>query len=121
MQISHKLLILSTVSAFLFTGCDRNEPPHIINSVEVDGCIISEIYNPRGRNFFIAKCSGDSVTVTTPNNSGKVNAQVPTVTVSPSIEDIEKLKKQLAVAEAKERAMSKLTSEECKLLNLEPC
>ena len=92
------------------SGCkEENSDPVSRYQVEADGCIVKYIDNPKGYNFFIAKCPAASETIThqRPKHG-------PEATVMTSVE----LRKQLAEVEAKERALAKLSDEEKKLLGV---
>jgi hypothetical protein len=100
-------------SAAGIAGCSdqqqRNREPVVQYEVEAEGCVVKYIDNPKGYNFFIAKCPAASEVTT--HSRGKSG---PGVTVVTS----ENLRKQLAEVEAKERALAKLSADERKLLGL---
>lgn len=108
-------LALVATSALL-TGCNENRDRTVGNveyEIKADGCTVKAIDNPKGPNFFIAKCPAASETTTYQHQQGKTTRPLATVVTS------EDLRKQLEVTEAKERAMAKLTAEEKKLLGVE--
>jgi hypothetical protein len=111
------LICLALVSASaLLTGCNENRDRTVgVTDYEIkaEDCVVKYIDNPKGYNFFIAKCPAASETITYRRPQGK--SSVPTATVMTS----ESLRMQLAEVEAKERALAKLTSEEKKLLGFE--
>ena len=107
------IVVVAFGSAIGLAGCSdpqqRNREPVVQYEVEAEGCVVKYIDNPKGYNFFIAKCPAASeVTTHLRGKSG------PGVTVVTS----ENLRKQLAEVEAKERALSKLSADERKLLGL---
>ena len=95
----------------LLSGCKQvgNGEPFVQYQVEAEGCIVKYIDNPKGYNFFIAKCPAESESVThqRPKHG-------PEATVVTSVD----LRKQLAEIEAKEKALAKLSDEEKKLLGV---
>lgn len=108
-------LALVATSALL-TGCNENRDRTTgiaEYEVQAEGCTVKYIDNPKGYNFFIAKCPAASETTTYLRPQGK--SSVPTATVMTS----ESLRKQLAEVEAKEKALLKLTDEEKKLLGVQ--
>lgn len=109
-----KYILLIGVVALL-AGCNpRDTPavPFVKYEVEADGCLVKYVDNPRGYNFFIAKCPSSSEVITHQRASGKTTTTEVTVVTS------DNLRKQLAEVEAKEKALSKLTDEEKKLLGV---
>jgi len=111
-----KYVLLLCAVVFLLSGCrDENRDRNVgiaDYEIQAEGCTVKYIDNPKGYNFFIAKCPGTSETTTYTRPSGK--SHVPTATVVTS----ESLRQQLAEVEAKEKALSKLTDEEKKLLGV---
>jgi hypothetical protein len=107
-----KYLIL--IGFLLLAGCrdNSNDSAFVKYQVEAEGCLVKYIDNPRGYNFFIAKCPAESQTITNQRQSGK--STTTDVTVVTSVE----LRKQLEKVEAKEKAMAKLSDEEKKLLGV---
>lgn len=105
------VVVLVFGAAAGLSGCkeDNNREPFTQYQVETEGCMVKYIENPRGHNFFIAKCPAASETIThqRPKSS-------PQATVVTSVD----LRKQLAEVEAKERALSKLSDDEKKLLGV---
>jgi len=110
------LICLALVSASaLLTGCNENRDRTVGNveyEIKADGCTVKAIDNPKGPNFFIAKCPAASETTTYQHQQGKVTHPLATVATT------DNLRKQLEIAEAKERALSKLTDDEKKLLGV---
>lgn len=107
-----KYILLIGVS--LLAGCsnDPNSPRNQVYSnyeIEAEGCIVKYINNPKGMDFFIAKCPAESETITT-----KRAKRAPEATVITSTD----LRKQLSEVEAKEKALAKLSDEEKKLLGV---
>lgn len=106
-----KYLILLCVA--LLAGCrDESSPAFVKYEVEAEGCLIKYVDNPKGYNFFIAKCPAESVTVTNQRPSGKSSTTDVTVTTK------ENLRRQLEIVEAKEKALAKLTDEEKNILGV---
>jgi hypothetical protein len=121
-----KYILLLTSVVFLLSGCGGRTTEQAqamltnpdINFVGVyEGCEVKFI--DRGfhdRSFYIAKC-GDTATLT--NNytekQGKstVNRRSTVIT-----QEIEKLQKEKSIVETKEKALSKLSDEEKKLLGV---
>jgi len=106
------ILLIGVVA--LLAGCS-NDPNSSRNQVyvnyeiEAEGCIVKYINNPKGMDFFIAKCPAESETITT-----KRAKRSPEATVTTSTD----LRKQLVEVEAKEKALAKLSDEEKKLLGV---
>lgn len=107
-----KYILLLAAIVFLLSGCNDNRDPVTQYQVEAEGCIVKYIDNPKGYNFFIAKCPAESETITYPRPSGK--SSQPTATVVTS----EDLRAKLKEVEAKEKALAKLSDEEKKLLGV---
>jgi hypothetical protein len=110
-----KYILLAISVMLLLSGCNENRDRTTgIADYEIraEDCVVKYIDNPKGYNFFIAKCPAASETTTYQRPQGK--GSVPTATVVTS----ESLRIQLAEIEAKERALSKLTDEEKKLLGV---
>lgn len=109
--------VLLTTSALL-SGCRDDGPNSNIGYVKyeiaVDGCQVKYVDNPRGSNFFVARCPGESVTTTHIQQNGKSHTTVPVVTT----QEVDDLKKKLAEAQAKQAALDKLTPEDRKLLGI---
>lgn len=102
------------IGVALLAGCsnDPNSPrnqTYVQYEVEAEGCVVKYINNPKGMDFFIAKCPAESETITTKRAKSSPQATVTTST---------DLRKQLAEVEAKEKALSKLSDEEKKLLGV---
>lgn len=111
-----KYILLLCAVVFLLSGCrDENRDRNVgvaDYEIKAEGCVVKLIDNPKGSNFFIAKCPAESETVTWQQKSGKSSYTTATVTTS------ESLRKQLAEVEAKEKALAKLSDEEKKLLGV---
>lgn len=107
-----KYLIL--IGMFLLAGCRDENPGNafVKYEIEAEGCLVKYIDNPRGYNFFIAKCPADSQVITHQRPSGKSSVTDATVITK------ENLRKQLEIVEAKEKALSKLSNEEKELLGV---
>jgi uncharacterized lipoprotein YajG len=111
--MKHILLLAAVV--FLLSGCNENRDRTTgvaDYEIKADGCTVKYIDNPRGYNFFIAKCPAASETTTYMRPQGK--SSVPTATVMTS----DDLRKQLAEVEAKEKALAKLSVQEKVLLGI---
>ena len=109
------VVVLVIGSAVGLAGCNENRDRTVgipEYEIKVDGCVVKYVDNPRGHNFFIAKCPAESETTTFQRPSGKTS--YPTATVATS----ENLRKQLVEVEAKERALAKLSDDEKKLLGV---
>lgn len=110
-----KYILLFAAVLFLLSGCNENRDRTVgVSEYEInaDGCTVKYIDNPRGHNFFIAKCPAASETTTYMRPQGK--SSVPTATVMTS----DDLRKQLAEVEAKEKALAKLSVQEKVLLGI---
>ena len=110
-----KYILLLAAVVFLLSGCNENRDRTIGTveyEVKAEGCTVKYIDNPKGHNFFIAKCPAESETTTWRQQSGKSSYSTANVVTS------ENLRTQLAEVEAKEKALSKLTDEEKKLLGV---
>lgn len=111
-----KYILLVAAVVFLLSGCrDENRDRNVGTAdyeIQAEGCTVKYIDNPKGHNFFIAKCPAQSETTTYQRPSGKSHFSTATVVTS------ESLRTQLAEVEAKEKALSKLTDEEKKLLGV---
>ena len=106
-------------SSSLLTACNQDQPRdpnigYVKYDVTVDGCKVKYVDNPRGSNFFIAKCPGESVTTTHQQQNGKSQTTIPVVTT----QEVDDLKKKLADAEAKQAALNKLSPEDKKALGI---
>jgi hypothetical protein len=111
-----KYIFLFIAVMFLLSGCNENRDrtTGIADyEIKAEDCVVKYIDNPKGYNFFIAKCPAASETLTYQRPQGK--GSVPTATVITSTD----LRKQLAEVEAKEKALLKLTDEEKKLLGVQ--
>lgn len=110
-EVSIVVLVFGAVAGL--TGCVKDNGAAVSQyEVEAEGCIVKYIDNPKGYNFFIAKCPAASETTTYQRPSGKTS--YPTATVVTS----EDLRAKLKEVEAKERALAKLSDEEKKLLGV---
>jgi hypothetical protein len=110
-----KYILLAISVMLLLSGCNENRDRTIgiaDYEIKAEDCVVKYIDNPKGYNFFIAKCPAASETTTYQRPQGK--GSVPTAAVVTS----ESLRTQLAEVEAKERALAKLTDEEKKLLGV---
>lgn len=110
-----KYILLFAAVLFLLSGCNENRDRTTgiaEYEVQAEGCTVKYIDNPKGYNFFIAKCPAASETTTYLRPQGK--GSVPTATVVTS----DDLRKQLAEIEAKEKALAKLTIQEKVLLGI---
>jgi hypothetical protein len=112
-----KYVLLLAAVVFLLSGCKEENRDRTVGLIEyeikADGCTIKAIDNPKGPNFFIAKCPAESETVTYPYRQGKVTTPLATVVTS------EDLRTKLKEVEAKEKALAKLSDEEKKLLGVQ--
>lgn len=112
-----KYVLLLAAVVFLLQGCGQGEPRDrtiglVQYEIKAEGCNVKYIDNPKGPNFFIAKCPAESETTTYQRQSGKTTTTDATVVTS------ESLRRQLAEVEAKEKALAKLSDEEKKLLGV---
>lgn len=109
--------ILLATSALL-VGCHNNNgdtnTAFVKYEVEADGCTVKYVDNPRGYNFFIAKCPAESQAITYQRPSGKTSATDVTITTK----EVESLEQKLAEVKAKQAALNKLTPEDKKLLGI---
>jgi hypothetical protein len=110
-----KYILLLAAVVFLLSGCNENRDRTTGTAeyeVQAEGCTVKYIDNPKGYNFFIAKCPAASETTTWRQQSGK--SSYPTANVVTS----ESLRTQLAEVEAKEKALAKLSVQEKVLLGI---
>lgn len=111
-----KYILLFVAVVFLLSGCKGDNRDRNVGvadyELQAEGCTVKYIDNPKGYNFFIAKCPAESETTTYQRPSGKTS--YPTATVVTS----ESLRAKLAEVEAKEKALAKLSDEEKKLLGV---
>lgn len=110
-----RILLLSAVLVML-AGCKEDNRDRNVGvadyEIQAEGCTVKYIDNPKGYNFFIAKCPAESETVTYRRQSGKTQYTTATVVTS------ESLRKQLSEVEAKEAALAKLSPEDKKALGI---
>ena len=113
-----KTLYTFLIVAVMLTGCgvDNRDPNtgFVKYEVEADGCAVKYVDNPRGYNFFIAKCPGASTTITHQRASGKSTTTEVTVVT----DEVDSLKQKLKEAEARKAALSKLSDEDKKVLGI---
>lgn len=110
--MQNKLIPLCVFSLALI-GCSPSETPRVASvryAIDVDGCTVKYIDNPHGNNFYIAKCPAESETVSLFRGKGGAVGSISTT----------ELRQQLMDAEAKEKALSKLTPQEKQLLGINP-
>jgi len=115
MELKMKYMLLLGAIVFLLSGCNENRDRTVgvaDYELKAEDCVVKYIDNPRGHNFFIAKCPAASETITYQRPQGK--GSVPTATVMTS----ESLRMQLAEVEAKEKALAKLSVQEKVLLGI---
>lgn len=113
-----KYILLLCAVVFLLSGCNENRDRNIgvaDYEIQAEGCTVKYIDNPKGYNFFIAKCPAQSETTTYQRPSGKSN--YPTATIA-TTEQVKNLRDQLEIAEAKEKALNKLSDVEKRLLGI---
>lgn len=113
-----KKLLLIPITLLVLAGCSRDDRDtttgYVKYEVVADGCTVKYVENPKGYNFFIAKCPAESQVITHQRASGKTTTTEVTVVTS----EVESLKQQLKVAEAKKAALDKLTEEERQALGI---
>ena len=113
-----KTLLLIPIILLTLAGCREDgvgsSTGFVKYEVEADGCVIKYVDNPKGYNFFIAKCPGASETITNQRPTGKSSTTDVTVTTN----EVASLKERLRVAEAREAALGKLTEDERKALGI---
>ena len=111
-----KYVLLLAAVVFLLSGCKEDNRDRNVGladyELQAEGCTVKHIDNPRGYNFFIAKCPAESETLSWQQQSGKTSYTTATVVTK------ESLRKQLGEIEAKEKALAKLSDEEKKLLGV---
>jgi hypothetical protein len=107
-----KTLLLIPIALLVLSGCRQDgtgsNTGFVKYEVEADGCIVKYVDNPRGYNFFIAKCPAESQTITNQRPSGKSS----TTDVTVVTREVEVLKERLKLAQARESALGKLSAEE---------
>ena len=111
-----KYILLLCAVVFLLSGCKEDNRDHNVGvadyELKAEGCTVKHIDNPKGYNFFIAKCPAESETISWQQQSGKTSYTTATVVTS------EDLRAKLKEVEAKEKALAKLSDEEKKLLGV---
>jgi len=110
-----KYILLLTAVVFLLSGCNENRDrtTGIADyELKAEDCVVKYIDNPRGHNFFIAKCPAASETISWQQQQGKSSYTTATVVTS------ESLRIKLAEVEAKEKALAKLSVQEKVLLGI---
>lgn len=116
MKTLYTFLVVALV--VMLSGCgedtrDRNTG-YVKYEVTADDCLVKYVDNPRGYNFFIAKCPGNSTTITHQRASGKTT----TTEVTVIADEVDSLKQKLKDAEARKAALSKLSDEDRKVLGI---
>ena len=111
-----KILLISSVLLLTACGPESNGPrnAYVKYEIEADGCNVKAIENPRGSNFFIAKCPATSTTVTHIQQNGKSSTTIPVVTT----QEVEDLEKKLAEVKARQAALDKLSPADKKALGI---
>lgn len=100
----------------LLVGCNEDghaRDPEIRRVFEVDGCQVKYIDPPSLPNFYIARC-GNTTTNTWQQSSGKSTTTYATV----NVDTTEELRKRLEAAEARDKALAKLTPAERQALGV---
>ena len=114
-----KYILLFAAVVFLLSGCKEGNRDRNVGvadyELQAEGCTVKHIDNPKGYNFFIAKCPAESETISWQQQSGKTSYTTAAVMTS---EQVKNLRGQLEIAEAKEKALAKLSDEEKKLLGV---
>jgi uncharacterized lipoprotein YehR (DUF1307 family) len=109
-----KLIFL--VLPLMLAACNEQgtkREPNVRNTFEVDGCQVKYIDPPNLPNFYIARC-GNTTTNTWQQSSGKSTTTYATV----NVDTTDELRKRLADAEARDKAMAKLSAEDKKALGV---
>jgi hypothetical protein len=110
-------LIPAIILAALLSACGDSPPnkAYVKQELTVEGCTVKKIYNPGGPDFFMARCPGaPTATVSYQAPNGKSSTLVPAIT----IENLDKVKEEVATVEAREAALKKLSPSERELLGL---
>jgi hypothetical protein len=112
------ICLVLVAGSTLLTACGNESPgsrlPYVRYEIVADGCTVKAIENPKGANFFIAKCPAESTTTTHIQQNGKSSTTIPVVTT----QEVEDLEKKLADVKAKQAALSKLSPEDKKALGI---
>ena len=113
-EIGVVVLMVGAVAGL--SGCKEENRDRNVGTadyeLQAEGCTVKHIDNPKGYNFFIAKCPAESETISWQQQSGKTSYTTATVVTS------EDLRAKLKEVEAKEKALAKLSDEEKKLLGV---
>lgn len=114
-----KYILLFVAIVFLLSGCKEDNRDRNVGTadyeLQAEGCTVKHIDNPKGYNFFIAKCPAASETISWQQQSGKSSYTTATVVTK---EQVKNLRDQLEIAEAKEKALNKLSDVEKRLLGI---
>jgi hypothetical protein len=112
--------------AFVLSGCESDDKaaalrknPEVSSIGEIDGCQVK--YVNRGwsvDSFFIARCGSAPTTTTTQNYSTTDKSHSPRRSAVIEVE-MKKLQEEKDAADAKEKALAKLSPEERKTLGIE--
>lgn len=115
-EIGVVVLMVGAVAGL--SGCKEENRDRNVGTadyeLQAEGCTVKHIDNPKGYNFFIAKCPAESETISWQKPSGKTSYTTATVVTK----EAQKLRDQLEIAEAKEKALNKLSDVEKRLLGI---
>ena len=114
-MIEVSVVVLMIGTAVGLAGCNENRDRTVgiaDYEIKAEDCVVKYIDNPKGHNFFIAKCPAASETISWQQQQGKSSYTTATVVTS------ERLRTQLAEVEAKEKALAKLSIQEKVLLGI---
>lgn len=109
------IFVFTVCAAMLLGGCsERSGEVYVKNTLEVDGCTVKTVNNPRGYDFYIAQC-GATTTTTGFVQSGRITVPQ-TVITAPN--DVDYCKKVNETEKARLSALSKLSPEDKKALGI---
>lgn len=108
-----KLIIVASALMLTACGAEGARDPIVRNTIEVDGCQVKYIDPPNLPNFYVARCD-NTTTTTWKQQTGKTSTTYGAI----NVESTADLRQRLADAEAREKALSKLSPEDKKALGI---
>lgn len=108
--------VIFLIATLMLTACNEGanaRDPIVRNTFEVDGCQVKYIDPPNLPNFYIARC-GNTSTTTWKHQAGKSSTTYAAI----NVESTDDLRKRLSEAEARDKAMAKLSPEDKQALGI---